>query len=244
MLLIGVLAVDPAYFYPRLGTDPLLYYLKGLAFAETGHTVARTAINRQPFNYAAMPGVMRAPFMMLFSDFDNQLRAIQLSNIVLVTITAVMFAYVLSWAVPIKTLDGHRLHIWLHAAQSELGGERVHAAGRRPVCRVYNRNVSARLVTSDRPSERPLAIAGAALLFVIAFTLKFTAPILVVFVALLAAGRPRDHAMSRRLEDPRLGRAVVGIALLVALQLSAIVDRYLPEPISFLRRGSAGTSGT
>ena len=25
VLLLGVLAVDPAYFYPRLSTDPLLY---------------------------------------------------------------------------------------------------------------------------------------------------------------------------------------------------------------------------
>ena len=75
-------------------------------------------------------------------------------------------------------------------------------------------------------------------MFAIAFTLKFTAPILVVFVALLAAGRPRDHAMSRRFEDPRLGRARRGNRAAGGAQLSAIVDRYLPEPISFLRRGS------
>ena len=110
---------------------------------------------------------MRAPFMMLFSDFDNQLRAIQLSNIVLVTITAVMFAYVLSWAVP---RSRHWMAIgftfgfmllnpnWVANVFTPLADAPYAALIIAAII------VSARLVTSDRSlRKRPLAIAGAAL---------------------------------------------------------------------------------
>jgi hypothetical protein len=242
VLLIGVLAVDPAYFYPRLGTDPLLYYLKGLAFAETGHTVARTAVNRRPFQYVAMPGVMRAPFMMLFSDFDNQLRAIQLSNIVLVTVTAMMFAYVLSWALP---RSRHWMAIgftfgfmllnpnWVANVFEPLA-DAPYAAFTLGVI-----ILATRLLTSDRPLRtRPLAIAAAALMFVIAFMVKFTAPVLVVFAWLLAAGRQRNQPLSRRTKTAGCLVAVAGIALLIALNWTPFVHRYLPEPIGFLRKAS------
>ncbi|MDQ3080741.1 MAG: hypothetical protein M3R07_00835, partial [Gemmatimonadota bacterium] len=101
VMLFAILAVDPAYFYPRLSTDPLLYYLKGLSFAEFGHTSATLTVNRPPFRYVAMPGVLRSPFMLIFSDFDSQLRAIQLSNVALVSLVAVMHAYILSWVLPV-----------------------------------------------------------------------------------------------------------------------------------------------
>jgi len=100
ILVAAVLAIDPAFYYPRLFADPLLYYLKGLAFTETGHTAARAYINRAPFHYVALPGVLRSPFMLAFRDFDDQLRAIQLSNVLLLAVTATMYAYVLSWAIP------------------------------------------------------------------------------------------------------------------------------------------------
>jgi hypothetical protein len=242
VLLIGVLAIDPAYFYPRLGTDPLLYWLKGLAFAETGQTVARSAINRPPINYAAMPGVLRAPFMMMFSDFDNQLRGIQLSNIVLMTITGVMFAYVLSWAMPrsrqwmaIAFTFGFLLinPNWIANVFEPLA-DAPYAAFTLGVI-----ILATRLLTSDRPLRtRPLAIAGIAVLFVIAFLVKFTAPVLGVYVAVLAAGRPRSHALPRRVKVVTWLGATAAVAVLIALNWSAIINRYLPEPILFLRRGS------
>ncbi|MDP9179330.1 MAG: hypothetical protein M3O61_16770, partial [Gemmatimonadota bacterium] len=242
VLLIGVLAVDPAYFYPRLQTDPLLYWLKGLAFAETGHTVARSAINRPPFNYVSMPGVMRAPFMMMFSEFDNQLRAIQLSNIVLLTITGLMFAYVLSWAVP---RSRHWIAIgftfgfllinpnWVANVFAPLA-DAPYAAFTLGVI-----ILATRLLTSDRPfARRSPAIAGAAALFVMAFLVKFTAPVLAVYAGVLAAGRPASLALPRRVKIFTGLGAIAAMAVLAALNWDAFINRYLPEPIAFLRHAS------
>jgi hypothetical protein len=242
VLLIGVLAVDPAYFYPRLGTDPLLYYLKGLAFAETGHTVVRAAINRRPVEYLAMPGVMRAPFMMMFNDFDNQLRAIQLSNVVLVTITAVMFAYVLSWALP---RSRHWMAIgftfgfmllnpnWVANVFEPLA-DAPYAALTMAVM-----ILATRLLTADRPlRKRPLAIAAGAVLFAIAFMVKFTAPVLLVFIALLAAGRPKSERLSPLAKFVVWFSVVAGIAVLVALNWGPLINRYLPEPLIFMANAS------
>lgn len=242
VLLIGVLAVEPAYFYPRLGTDPLLYYLKALAFIETGSTVARTAINRRPFNYVAMPGIMRAPFIMMFSDFDNQLRAIQLSNIVLVTATALIFAYILSWAVPrskhwivIGFTFGFMLLSpnWVANVFEPLADAPYAAFSLGALI------VVTRLLTSDRPiRSRPLAVVGGALAFVMAFMVKFTAPVLAVYAGVLAAGRERKHLVSNRVKILATLAAVGGFALLVFLNWTVITKRYLPEPIGFLQRAS------
>jgi len=237
VLLIGVLAVDPAFFYPRLQTDPLLYYLKGLAFVETGSTVARTVINRRPFQYAAMPGVLRAPFMMMFSDFDNQLRAIQLSNIVLITITALMFAYVLSWALP---RSKHWMAIgftfgffllnpeWVANVFSPLADAPYAAFTFGTII------VATRVLTSARPFSRLPAIAGGSLLFALSFMVKFTAPVLAVFAAALGAGRPRERAMPRRTKILVSLAILAGIAILVFLNWNPIVWRYLPEPVGYL----------
>ncbi|MEP6506680.1 MAG: hypothetical protein ABJC63_00530 [Gemmatimonadales bacterium] len=95
-----IFAVDPAYFYPRLQTDPLRYLLKAHAFMETGSTITRAAVNVPPFLYASAPGVMRIPLLIAFRDFDQQLRAIQLTHVLFVLAVASMCAYVLSWVVP------------------------------------------------------------------------------------------------------------------------------------------------
>lgn len=242
VLLIAIIAVPPAYFYPRMSTDPLLYYLKGMTFAETGSAAARRAINLAPFEYVAMPGVLRAPFMMMFSNFDNQLRAIQLSNILLVTITGVMFAYVLSWALP---RSRHWMAIgftfgflllspnWVANVFEPLA-DAPYAAFTIGVI-----ILAARLFTSDRPLRtRPLAFASGAVLLMTAFMVKFTAPILLVYVAVLAAARRHDHPIPRRVKILGSVGAVAGTALLVFLNWSLIVDRYLPEPIAFLDRAS------
>jgi hypothetical protein len=242
VVLIGILAVPPAYFYPRMSTDPLLYYLKGLAFAETGNAAARTVINHPPFEYVAMPGVLRAPFMMMFSDFDDQLRAIQLSNILLVTITGAMFAYVLSWALPrsrhwmaIGFTFGFMLLSpnWVANVFEPLADAPYTAFTMGVII------LAAGLLTSPRPLRtRPLAFASGAVLLMTAFMVKFTAPILLVYVAVLAAGRRRDHPIPRRVKILGSAGAVAGTALLVFFNWSLIVDRYLPEPAAFLDRAS------
>jgi hypothetical protein len=169
VLLVGVLAVDPAYFYPRLATDPLRYYLKGLAFAGTGHVIARSAVNSEPFHYVSMPGMLRSPFIAAFRNFGDQLRAIQVANIALVTATAAMFSYVLSWAVPrarhwmaIGYAFGFILlsSAWVANVFAPLADALYEAFT------IAALIIVTRVICSDRPiRSRPFAIAGAAILF-------------------------------------------------------------------------------
>jgi hypothetical protein len=238
VLLVGVLAVDPAYFYPRLGTDPLRYYLKGLAFAETGHTVARFAVNSEPFYYASMPGVLRSPFIAAFRNFDAQLRAIQLANIALVTATAGMFSYVFSWTLPrarhwmgIGYAFGFLLLSpnWVANVFNPLA-DAPYAAFTIAVL-----IIATRVICSDHPiRSRPFAIAGAAILFALAFLVKYTAPLLLVYVSVLAAGRARQHGTSRRAVLIWSGVVLSGVLVLVVLNWATITRRYIHQPIGFL----------
>ncbi len=238
VLLLGVLAVDPAYFYPRLATDPLLYYLKGLAFAETGHTVARSAVNRVPFDYVSMPGVLRSPFIAAFRNFDDQLRAIQLANIALVTATAGMFSYVLSWALP-RTRHwmaiGYAFAFFLLSPNWVANVFAPLADAPYAAFTIAVLIIATRVICSDRPIRtRPIAIAGAAVLFALAFLVKYTAPVLLVYIALLAAGRARQHGTSRRALLIGSGVVAAGVLVLVALNWATITRRYMYEPIGFL----------
>jgi hypothetical protein len=236
--LVGIFAVSPAYFYPRLITDSIYYYLTGLAFAETGHVAARTAINLKPFVYLAMPGLLRAPLMFLFRDFDTQLRAIQISNVLLVGATAVMYAYVLSWIVPRKW---HWLAIGFSFGfmllNPDWGGNVFGLLADAPYAAATIAFIilSARVFSSDRPlKEHLLGIAGCVILFAVAFLLRFSAPVLLVYVAVLAVGR----RMHRRLPSAHLlAWAVVVITLLatlIGLNWKVLNGRYLREPLYFL----------
>jgi len=242
VLTAAVLAVDPAFFYPRLSTDPLLYYLKGLAFAETGHTAARLAVNRPPFHYVALPGVMRAPFMMAFKEFDSQLRAIQLSNIVFLVITATMFAFILSWVVPRRW---HWLAIgftfgfmllspdWVANVFAPLADAPYAAFS------VAFIIVATRVLCSERPLRtQPVAIAAAVALFVLTFLVRFTAPFVLVCVALLAAGRTRHGTIRRKTVALIAGIAAVGITVLTVLSWETIKIGYLYIPGLFLLRAN------
>jgi hypothetical protein len=227
VLLLAALAVDSAYFYPRLADDSLLYYLKGLAFAETGHTIARSAVNREPFDYVAMPGVLRSPFMI-----------IQLANIALVTATAVMYSYVFSWAIPrarhwmaVGYTFGFILlsHAWMANVFAPLADAPYAAFTIAAVI------IAARLLCSDRPARsRPLTIVVGALLFALAFLVRYTAPVLVVYVGLLAAGRAKQFGTSRRAQLIGTGSILTGVLALVVLNWETISRRYIHEPIAFL----------
>jgi len=245
VFLAAVLAIDPAFFYPRLSTDPLLYYLKGLAFAETGHTTARTAINRAPFEYVAMPGVLRSPFMFAFRDFDTQLRAIQLSNIVLVGLTATMYSYILSWTVPRKW---HWLAIGFAFGfmllSPDWGANVFTTLADAPYAAFSIAFVilAARVLGSDRPiRSRTWAIGAGAVLFTVAFLIRFTAPLLLVYAGVVSAGRSRHHQLSRRVKVAGAVAAVAGVAILLALNWETMRSRYLIEPYLYLlHAGKAG----
>jgi hypothetical protein len=242
VLTAAVLAVDPAFFYPRLSTDPLLYYLKGLAFVETGHTTARFAVNRPPFHYVALPGVMRAPFMIAFKEFDTQLRAIQLSNIVLLTLTATMFAYILSWVVPRRW---HWLAIGFTFGFMLLSPDWV-ANVFQPladlpyaVFSIAFILIATRVICSERPlSAQPVAIAMTLVLFVLTFLARFTGPFLLIYVALLTAGRRRHGTIRKRTIAVISGIAVVSISVLIVLSWETINARYLYIGRQFFLYGS------
>lgn len=242
MLTAAILAVDPAFFYPRLQTDSLLYYLKGLAFVETGHTAARYAVNRPPFHYVALPGVLRAPFMMAFRDFDAQFRAIQLSNVVLLVIIATMFAFILSWIVPRRW---HWLAIAFTFGFMLLSPDWV-ANVFQPladlpyaVFSVAFIIVATRVICSERSlSAQPVAIAVTVVLFVLTFLVRFTAPFLLIYVALLAAGRRRHGTISRRTIALVSGIAAVGVAVLIVLSWETINVRYLFIARQYFAHGS------
>jgi hypothetical protein len=231
VLTAAVLAVDPAFFYPRLSTDSVLYYLKGLAFVETGHTAARFAVNRPPFHYVALPGVLRAPFMMAFKDFDAQLRAIQLSNVVFLVITATMFAFILSWVVPRRW---HWLAIGLTFGFMLLSPDWV-ASMFQPladlpyaVFSVAFIIVATRAICSERPlSAQPMSIALIIVLFVLTFLTRFSGPFLLIYVAVLAAGRRRHGTIRRRTIAILSGIAAVGLSILIVLSWETINVRYL-----------------
>lgn len=241
VMLFAILAVDPAYFYPRLSTDPLLYYLKGLSFAEFGHTSATLTVNRPPFRYVAMPGVLRSPLMMMFSDFDSQLRAIQISNVALVSLVAVLHAYILSWVLPVA-----RHWIAVGFAFGFMLLSPVWAANVfSPLAEApYSAFTLATLIlmvsiirTKGRVRDRIPAILAATLLFALSFLVKFTAPALLVFAAVLVVGRARH----RRTRGHRLaiGGAIAFAALLVLMIFNwdVLSLRYFPDLLSFLYNG-------
>lgn len=242
VMVFAILAVDPAYFYPRLSTDPLLYYLKGLSFAEFGHTAATLTVNRPPFRYVAMPGVLRSPLMMIFDDFDSQLRAIQLVNVALVGIVAVMHSYILSWVLPARRhwiavgfAFGFMLlsPVWAANVFSPL------AEAPYSIFTLATLILTVRVLCSTRGVRREfIALAMAGVFFALAFLVKFTAPALLVFAAALVAGRARNHGTSAKKLMVGAVAAVGALGLLLALNWEVLSKRYFPDLLSFIENGN------
>lgn len=240
-LLIAILAIDPAYFYSRMATDPLRYYLKGLAFVETGRTAARSAINVAPFSYVAMPGILRAPFMAVFQNFDNQLRAIQLSNVLLITLTATLYAYILCWVIP---KNYHRFAIAFSFAFLLLSPEWLANVFLPLADAPYSLFTTAWIVLAIRlqKPERPLRtqwlVALTALIFFgIAFLTRFTAPLVFVYAAVLGAGRMQLYRQTRGFVVGAVIAAALVIAVLFALNWHTL-PRYLHDVKSYLALGT------
>lgn len=238
--MLGVLlSVDASFFYPRIETDQLLYLLKAKSLVETGSTAAQMSVNTRPFLYAAMPGVLRAPFLLIFSDFDAQLRGIQMMNVAIATLTAIMSAYILSWALPERA---HRWAIafafgytilspdWLTNIFVPLADAPYAALTQG--CLI----VAAMTLTSKKPlASRGGAVALLAILFAVAFFVRYTAPVLLLFAGMLAWQR-----WSAKRIPPVVLAAVVIVPIvilagLVALSADALFGRYIWEPLAFLK---------
>ena len=235
-----VLLIDPAFFYPRLQTDALLYFLKAKSLADSGTTAARLAINLPPFPYASMPGALRAPILRVFSDFDDQLRAIQLSNIGIIDVLALMSAYVFSWVLPrsrhwmaIGFAFGFMLiapwwmaNIFLPMADAPYAAFSLASV-----------IIAIRAIVSPRPLTRALPVLAFTAVFVIAFLLRYTEPVVLILVVVLARGRPQGLRIKRKTGMIALGTAALAIAFLVFLNKDAILGRYIAEPLGLFIRG-------
>lgn len=237
----AVLWVDPAFFYPRLQTDSLLYYLKAKSLVETGSTAARLAVNLKPYAYTAMPGVMRSPLIALFSDFDDQWRAMQLLNIPILASVAIMSAYIFSWVVPRRF---HWLTIAFAFAFTALSPVWVANVFSPLVDAPYAAFsllallLSVKILRDSRPlTEMPGWIAAYSIVFMLVFLLRFTGPVLLVFAATLAYGRWTDQEISRSTKRFLIGAPILAVVLLVGFNFQAIFGRFLIELASLLFRG-------
>jgi len=240
-MLAAVLYVDPAFFYPRLSSDPLNYWLKARALVETGTTEAYWAVNLPPFAYVSMPGILRTPLLLAFSDFDTQLRGMQIANIPLVASVALMSAYIFSWVLPVAR---HWMAIAFAFAFTLLSPIWVAnvflplADAPYAAFTLATLIVSVRLFCSDRPlASRPLMVAFLVILFAVSFLLRFTAPVLVLFMAPLALARWKGRTVSVRARWAGALVAVMVVVPLIILNLETIRGRYFREPFAFLEKG-------
>lgn len=234
-----VLVIDSSFFYPRIETDQLLYLLKARTFVETGTTNAVEAINSPPFAYAAMPGILRAPFLAIFDDFDSQLRAIQLLNIAIIAAVALMFAYVLSWTLP-ENLHSSGIAFafgfialspdWLTNVFVPLA-DAPYAA----LTMTFLITAAVVLTSEARLSSRISWIALLACSILLASAIRLTAPLLLVFAGLLTAERRRRHRQSKRGSMAAALAISVAIGGIVLLNSEAIAGRYMLDAYLFLR---------
>ena len=240
ILLAILFSVDAPFFYPRIETDQLLYLLKAKSLVETGTTAARSAVNNVPFAYAAMPGVLRAPFLLMFSDFDAQLRGIQLMNVVIIALTGAMAAYVLSWGLPAKL---HATGIaftygfmllspdWLTNTFVPLADAPYAFLTLSALLLIRRVAVSAKPV-----GEQKTAIAVFVFLVTTASFVRVTAPALLVYAAVLLRGRWASARLSRRTLVMMLGLAALCVVTVGVLNFDAIFTRYVHDGMYFIRR--------
>lgn len=237
-MLAILLSVEPAFFYPRIETDQLLYLLKAKALVETGSTQATSAVNTPPFSYAAMPGAIRAPFMILFADFDQQLRAMQLLNVAIIAVTALMGAYILSWALPQKAHPAAVAFAFIFVVISPdwLANTFVPLADA-PYAMITLGCllIAISILTSPEPLHRRKgAIAALVVLFIIGFMVRFSAPVVLVPIALLARGKFRGGKTGRGQKVLLFGITAAALAALAFLNSDAIFGKYITEPFWYL----------
>jgi hypothetical protein len=240
IMLAGVIWIDPAFYYPRLQTDPLLYYLKARSFVETGSTAARMAVNAPPFPYAAMPGVLRAPMLVAFKDFDDQLRAIQVVNIPIVASVALMSAYIVSWSLPARKHWMAIAFAFAFVLLSPMWITNVYApladapyAAFSLLCIL----ISIHVICRRSLRQSPVLVILFWILFGVVFMLRFTGPVLLVFVATLASGRWPMRELPPPLRRRLILIPAMVVIALVLLNFQAIFGRYLFEPLWFAVKG-------
>src|SRR4029079_5180548 len=98
--------------------------------------------------------------------------------------------------------------------------------------------VSMNIVCSpEPPARRPMAVITFAILFVMAFLIRFTAPVVLIFPIVLGLGRWHLQTVPRKTKLATAGAIFVVLLALVILNLHTIFGRYFFEPIAFLIKG-------
>jgi hypothetical protein len=153
-----------------------------------------------------------------------------------------LYAYVLSWAIP------RRWH-WLAVGWSFgfmlLSPDWVSnvflplADAPYAVFSIGFLILATRVICAERPlTSRPSIILSGAILFTLAFLVKFTAPFMLAHSAVLASGRRRLRPVRQHVFQAWVGAAVAGVAVLIALSWKTFTARYLYLPFLFLRKAS------
>lgn len=239
LMLYMIFSVDPAYYYPRLITDQLLYLLKGLWFVHHGTTDARAAVNVEPFVYAAGPGLLRTTWLALFADFDDQIRAIQVSNAVIAGLLATLFAYVVSEVLPqslhkaaiaFSFLTQILNPVWMTNMLSPLADLPFAAASTATIVLVRDL-----IAGSDRERNSRTKKILCALFFAAAFLCRFTALAILAYGLVLHRKRNPTNA-GRKLITPRVMIAAAVVTVLLIANTHTIVSGYLGQPLVFLSR--------
>lgn len=100
--LVLIFGLDIEFYYSIFNTDPFLYYIKGYQFATQHNFDARLAENLPPFQYVSMPGIIRYPAYILSGDFDEQLRIMQVGNVLILACVGLLFSYYLHAVLPVE----------------------------------------------------------------------------------------------------------------------------------------------
>ena len=241
-MLTAIFSVDAAYNYPRMITDQLLYYMKGLSLVQDGTLAARSAVNAEsPFEYASVPALIRVPFMAAFSDFDDQLRAMQVFNIVLAILLGGMMAYIFSLALPGRA---HWLAvamsfatlilnpIWVTNILSPLA-DLPYAVASLGALIIITRLICG---TDAERRSRGLKLAFIGL-FIIAFGCRYTAPVLLLYAWLLFRQQKKSRPSQALPRSVVIAVAAI-LVLMVAISFRTIVFGYFWQPFTFMLKAS------
>jgi hypothetical protein len=235
LLAATIVFIDESFFYSRVQTDALWYFLKGRAYAETGNTAARIAVNLPTFIVPSMPGVIRAPFIRALSGFDSQLRGIQLANILVMDSIAVMSAYVVSWVIP-RTWHSAAIAFsfafslmapwWMQNVFMPLADAPYAALS------LASMLIGVGIVTSPRPARRRALWIAFAIVFAAAFAMRFSEPVVLILVGVLALGRFKRPRFTPRLSAAML-LATATVVALVLINRQTFFYKYLHELSAF-----------
>ncbi|MHB8066514.1 MAG: hypothetical protein ACYDIC_01290 [Desulfobaccales bacterium] len=99
--LVVIYLINVGYIYSRLDGDPFNYFVMAKSLAETGSTNVSAVEEFGSIVYTKIPAYIRSPLFLIFKDLDTLLRAIQVLNIIILTIVVNIFWVYLRKTIPV-----------------------------------------------------------------------------------------------------------------------------------------------